>query len=478
MPWREAVEPVRMERIAVVAPRPLLRDVLVRVAAAGQVELDPPIDTERTAIPAQRRLEEMTGEKRAAPALADQEPDLDRLVELGRDDLLAGEAELQTWAADAVERDGVAALTGWAVASTLPALRTAVGQLGGSVVRLPPPPGADPPTLLPVASRVHEAMSPLVETYGTVPYADLDPTVLAGVAYVGMFGIMFGDVGHGLLLVLAGLLLRSGRVKRLSGVARGWLFVFGAGVAATVVGLLYGECFGPTGLFRPIWLSPTDQPVTLLVAGIAVGAVLLSGAFAIGTLNRWREGGWPLALYAPSGLAGVALFLGLGAIAVGLYADGTWGTWLLLTGAGVWAVGLVLAFIGLLYGAGFSATGVLQALVELLDTVIQVGTNLISFARLAAFGLAHAALAGLVWQATRHLGGGGPLGWLLAGVVFAIGNLVAFTLEALVAAVQALRLEYYELFSRIFQTEGRPFRPWHVPTVSVDTAPERSESVS
>jgi V/A-type H+-transporting ATPase subunit I len=150
-------------------------------------------------------------------------------------------------------------------------------------------------------------------------------------------------------------------------------------------------------------------------------------------------------------------------------------------GAAVWATGLALAFVGLFYGAGFGAAGAVQAFVELLDTVLQVGANLLSFARLAAFGLAHAALAGLVWQATQDLARGGPLDWVWAVVVFVLGNAVAFTLEALVAAVQALRLEYYELFSRVFQSEGRPFRPWHIPTVSAaswEQAPERSESVS
>jgi V/A-type H+-transporting ATPase subunit I len=446
------------------------------VAAAGQVELDPPVDREQTAVPAARRLGDLAGDQPVVPALAEREVDLDQLVELGRADLLAGEAALQTLAADAEERDGVAALTGWAAAPALPALRATLVPVGGGVVRLAPPPGVDPPTLLPEGSRLHDELSPLVKTYGTVPYADVDPTVMAAVAYMAMFGMMFGDVGHGLLLVLAGLVLRAGWIERLSKVAQAWPFVLGAGVAATAVGLLYGEFFGPTGLLTPLWLSPTDEPVTLLVAGIGVGAVLLAGSYALGSLNRWREGGWPLALYAPSGGAGIALFLGLGAVALGAYVDGTWGRLLLAAGVVVWAAGLVLVFIGLLFGAGLSATGVLQALVELVDTVIRVGANLVSFARLAAFGLAHAALAGLVWEGTRHLAGGGPLDWLWAVLVFALGNVVAFSLEALVAAVQALRLEYYELFSRIFQAEGRPFRPWHVPTVAGEPAAERSES--
>ena len=97
------------------------------------------------------------------------------------------------------------------------------------------------------------------------------------------------------------------------------------------------------------------------------------------------------------------------------------------------------------------------------DVVIRIGSNVVSFARLAAFGMTHAALAAVVWLATAALWQGGPLAKAAAVVVFVVGNVLTFGLEALVAGVQALRLEYYELFSRVFQGEGRPFRPWHIP---------------
>lgn len=465
MPWREATEPVRMERVAVVAPRELIRDVLVRLADAGTVDLDPPLTEHEAAGPAVRRLEALATDASAAapvaPLLADPEIDLDILVAEGRADLLAGEASLQRQRDGAVTRDDLTALLGWAVAAELSTLRDRLAAVGGAVVRLPRPRGVDPPTLLPARGELRASLTPLVDTYGTVPYSDLDPTVVAGLAYVAMFGMMFGDAGHGLLLVGAGLSLRAGRPRRLPKVHRAWPFVLGAGVAATVFGALYGEFFGPTGVLPPLWLAPMEQPVHLLVAALGVGAALLAGAYALGTVNRWREGGWPLAVYAPSGIAGTGLFLGLGTIALGVYV-GT--AWVLVAGIVVWLAGLGLVFVGLLANSEGGATGVLRSIVELLDSVIRAGSNVLSFARLAAFGLTHAALAALVWQATTNLAGGGPPAWLGAAVVFLVGNALAFSLEALVAAVQALRLEYYELFSRVFQTEGRPFRPWHIPT--------------
>jgi V/A-type H+-transporting ATPase subunit I len=99
--------------------------------------------------------------------------------------------------------------------------------------------------------------------------------------------------------------------------------------------------------------------------------------------------------------------------------------------------------------------------------VVRLGTNLVSFARLAAFGLTHAALGAIVWAGTTTLWDAGGLAVLGAIVLFLVGNAVSFALEAVVAGVQALRLEYYELFSRVFQNEGRPFRPWHLPIASL-----------
>ena len=101
---------------------------------------------------------------------------------------------------------------------------------------------------------------------------------------------------------------------------------------------------------------------------------------------------------------------------------------------------------------------------ELVDLVVRLGSNVVSFARLAAFGLTHAALGAVVWEATSSLWGQGLAAGLAAVLVFVVGNTLTFALEGVVAAIQALRLEYYELFSRVFDLEGRPFQPWHVPT--------------
>ncbi len=429
MSWRETLTPVRMERLALVSREEDLPRMLDAIASTGAVELD-------------------LGEASSTPGADERRRVADAAVVSGR---LRG-------------------LVGWAPARDLDRVAAELGAVGASAVPLPRPAGLEPPTLL-TGPHPRGAARLLVDTYGTVPYADVDPSRLAALSYVLMFGIMFGDVGHGAILVIAALVLRSGRIRPLASFRRVWPMVLGGGLAAMVAGVLYGEAFGPTGLVPVLWLDPLAAPVPLLLAALVVGAVLTAAAYAVGTINRVREGGWGYALYARTGVAGSLLFLAVPLLAGGILL----GSAALDISAGALAfLGIAFVFVGLLVESGGGATGVFQAAIELVDTVIRLGSNLVSFARLAAFGLTHAALTMVTWNATVALW---APDWhaILAILVFVVGNVVTFGLEALVAGIQALRLEYYELFSRIFQTEGRPFRPWNPPAAAEDAAPASSE---
>lgn len=448
MPWFKAALPVRMTRVALVAPAGSLRSMLVEVAQAGCVEIDA-----GTADPSSQAAATSN-----AAVLSASEPDLEALARQGREDLIAGERQLRQYAAGAVPRHSAYGLAGWMPADQLDTLARTLAAIGCAVVPIRSPRGADVPTLMTVPAG-RQAASSLVSTYGTVPYADISPAWLAFGSYVLMFGMMFGDVGDGLLLVAAAIAMRATWPRWLAAFRNAWPFVAGAGVAAVGFGFAYGEFFGPTGVIPVVWLDPIARPIPLLVAGLAFGTVLLAGAYVLGVANRWREGGLPVALCAPSGIAGSALFLGTGVLAAGWYFHS--GT-LLGVGVVVGAAALVVAFTGFLAVAGGGGYGTIQASVEVFDLVVRLGSNIASFARLAAFGLAHAALGLLVWEGTQALWHRGGFMVPLAAALFLAGTALAFALEGLVAAVQALRLEYYELFSRIFVTQGRPFRPWYL----------------
>ncbi|MCF3142527.1 ATPase [Streptomyces platensis] len=460
MPWSEELSPVPMQRVALVTPHAVLRESLVRIADAGCIDLDRaggPGHSEGT--PGAARAEGLR-EAPAQPVLSAARPDLKALERVGDTDRLAGEAQLAERLNDAVRRGTVAALVGWCPATEVSQMNARLAGLGSVLVPLRAPRGIDPPTSLRTTGPVRKSFTSLVTTYGTPRYADLDPTWAAAALYAVMFGMMFGDVGHGALLLLGALSLYFRRPRRFARWHDAWPFAAAAAVTSMVAGLAYGEFFGPTGVLPVLWLEPLRQPERLLLTAVGVGAVLLLLAYVAGAVNRWREGGFPDALYALSGIAGGTAFLGLAGLATGAALHLTW---LLLVGSVLAVAGVALAAVGTYTSTVRGLPGLLQTAVQLFDGVIRIASNGVSFARLAAFGLTHAALSQVVWGGTLGLAHHGPLGIVGAVALFLVGNALVFLLEALVAGVQALRLEYFELFSRVYDGQGRPFRPWHVP---------------
>lgn len=459
MRWLDRVVPEPMERVACVCPQSATRAALVALARVGNVELETlPGPGDPALADALAKAQQIASQSSAR--LASEAPDPIRLAAQGRADLLAGEIELERRASAAVEHGPFSILVGWVAKENRDTVAAALAPLGATVVPLPPPPWREPPTALP-SSPSRDQFHSVVDTYGTAHYRDVDPTPFAAFSFVLMFGMMFGDLGDGLVLAVLSLGVRLSRWPLLEPVRRVWRVPAAAGLTAAFFGLLYGEAFGPTGWVPTLWLRPLENPMRLLVAGLAAGAGLLGLSYVLGTVNRFREGGLGAALVAGSGLAGSAMFAGAGSALGGVLLR-----WpgLIVLGLILLVVGAVLVFLGLLAHSGTAPTGIFQAFVELFDTLLGLGVNAISFARLAAFGMVHAALGWVVWMGFTGLWRPG-FGAVVALAVFGLGHVLAFVLEAVVAGIQALRLEYYELFSRIFAGEGRPFRPWSMPVV-------------
>ena len=148
MPSADLVLPKRMSRVAVVAPRPRVREVLVELARSGVVELVgnlPPPEGEE--VEALRRLHRAGGTA-AEPAVLDRLPDIAALEAAGESDLLEGEVELVRHALLAVPHGSFAVWVGWAPTDTLAPLNDRLAGIGAAAVELPRPAWVEPPTLL------------------------------------------------------------------------------------------------------------------------------------------------------------------------------------------------------------------------------------------------------------------------------------------------------------------------------------------
>lgn len=287
---------------------------------------------------------------------------------------------------------------------------------------------------------------PLVKSYGIPRYGEFDPSLLFALTYLLLFGAMFGDVGHGgVILVLAVLLYRKlGKVA--------WLGV-AAGAVSMVFGVLYGSIFGYEDVIAPVWLSPLHDPIRILTVAILFGVGFIVFTLLANTYNKLMAGHVAEAVFDSTGLAGLLFYLGA---AAGLASQAG-----MPALAGYGALAWTLALIGIGAVAVFKwvetraslGERALVTAIETLETGINLFANTLSFMRVAAFSLNHVALALAVFTIANGLDVAGH--WI---TIF-LGNVVIIVLEGGIVAIQALRLMYYEGFSRFFSGDGTEFVP-------------------
>lgn len=395
-----------------------------------------------------------------------------------RVEALADDEERMLHAVDGFPRTRTAALlAGWVAvedaARVMEAVRSATE--GRCAVTFPAD-GEAPASTAPVVLRPPGWLRPfarLVEPYGLPRYGEMDPTLFVAAGYLVMFGMMFGDVGHGALLVLAGLgmrLLFAGPVVRDLGLVLAW-----AGLASAGFGLVYGSCFGlPSFREHALWRDPLEgDPMELILGAMALGAGTLGLGIGLNLLNRWRARDWTGMALDHFGVAG-ALFYATGILWVlqgGGRSGGGLPPWVFWLGLGVplvaWCLRPPLERILIGPKAGAAGEGSLggalvKSIVGAFEVTLLFLANTVSFVRLAAYALSHAAILAAAFTMADQVRSMPRLGATLAVVLIVAGNLAAMVLEGLVASVQALRLQYYEFLGKFFSGEGTPFTPFRL----------------
>lgn len=280
---------------------------------------------------------------------------------------------------------------------------------------------------------------PLLAMWGTPGREEVDPTGLLALVVPLLFGFMFPDVGHGLVLAIFAALYSRRRPQ-----AR---FLIPCGLAAAAFGLLFGEVFGFHGLVPALWMHPMDDPVEILTIPVLFGmGLMLLGLILAGFEARWHGQlrRWLL-------VDGAVLLLYASALAGMFVPEAFW-----LSGL---AIVQYLAGSMLLADWGAKLNSLPAALVELLLSAFELSMNTLSFLRVGAFALGHAALS----HAVLTLAGSAenPIAW---GVIVVLGNLFAIALESLLVFVQTTRLVLFEFFIRFLQAEGRLFQPLAQPS--------------
>ena len=322
----------------------------------------------------------------------------------------------------------------------------------------------EPPTKL-ENPKLFKPFEMYVKMYGLPAYGEMDPTWFVAITYSFIFGAMFGDAGQGLLLFIGGLFLYKRKHIDLAGI------ISCAGVFSTFFGLMFGSVFGFEDLIPALWLRPVDSMTTIpfigklntvfiVAIGFGMGIILLCMVFNI--INSFKMHDVEKTWFDTNAVAGL-VFYGSAVLCIGLFVSGH-----AVPGGAVLAIMFGLPLLLIFFKEPLTnlvekkaevmpkekGMFIVQGIFELFEVILSYFSNTLSFVRIGAFAVSHAAMMEVVLM-LAGAENGSP-NW----IVIILGNLFVCAMEGLIVGIQVLRLEYYEMFSRFYKGSGRKFEPF------------------
>ena len=311
-----------------------------------------------------------------------------------------------------------------------------------------------PPTKL-KNNKVFRPFEYLVNMYGAPNYDEVDPTPFFAITYMLLYGLMFGDLGQGLVFLALGFLLTKKNkvygdlLKRI-------------GISASVFGLMYGSFFGKEDLIPTLLIKPFDNVMTVLIASVIFGISLMVISYIIGIYNKVKkQNDIEEGIFGKEGLAGLMMMLSFIIIVLNLVGKSP-------IPMAIGQIILIISIIMIIFKKPIArkisgsnklydsskSDYYIESSFSIIEALLSVFSNLVSFTRVGAFAINHVGLY-MAFEVMANLVGGGFWGF----IILLLGNILIIGLEGMIVFIQGLRLEFYEMFSKYYQGNGRLFRP-------------------
>jgi len=302
------------------------------------------------------------------------------------------------------------------------------------------------------------------EIYGVPRYTEVDPTLFIAITYTLLYGVMFADLGHGIVLSLIGYYMFKKMKMPLGNI------LIPCGISSAIFGIIFGSVFGNENLLNPMFhaLGFVEKPIkimesatSLLAVSVAIGIVLVICAMFINVYSCFKRNEKGEAIFSHNGISGIILYSSFITLALTMVTDTAINTNLLV----ILGIFLPMLLIFLKEPLGNLIDGhkghiesigdyIIESFFELFEVILSYLSNTLSFLRVGAFVLIHAGMMTTFNSLAEITGGGVP-----AMVILIFGNIFVIVLEGLLVGIQVLRLEYYEMFSRFYNGDGRVFEP-------------------
>ena len=307
-----------------------------------------------------------------------------------------------------------------------------------------------------------------IEMYGLPSHNEIDPTPIVSVFYAFLFGFMFGDLGQGAVLSILGLIISKWKKSRLASI------VSVCGISSMIFGCLFGSIFGFEDLIPALWLRPgeamSDIPLigrlnTVFIVAIGIGCAVILFSMILNIINRVKSNEYGEALFDTNGVAGIVFYGSAVTVAV-LFL-----TQHIVLASSILIIMFVIPLLLIFFKEPLThfleksahifpeekGMFFVQGFFELFEVLLSYFSNTLSFVRVGAFAISHAAMMEVVLLLSGATGDAASINWF--GII--LGNIFVCGMEGLIVGIQVLRLEYYELFSRFYKGLGRVFVPYN-----------------
>ena len=322
-------------------------------------------------------------------------------------------------------------------------------------------------------NRVTDGLNMVTNMYSLPAYGTVDPNPLMAPFFIVFFGLMFADIGYGILMILAALFALA-KIKPQEGSLSFCRLLLWGGIATTIAGFMTGSLFSdapkqiydvicaskgiePTWQGLPRLFSPTEDSILVLVGSLILGWLHLNTGMVVSFVQKWKHGNKADAIWEEGSL------------------------WVLLIGAAIFALkklnvlpwipdvvamaALIIGVVMLLFGAGRNAKGfgkVTAAFGCIYNTATGWFGDILSYSRIMALMLA-GGVVGQVFNTVAIMpaknGGINAVTVIAFVVIFLLGHAMNFGLNLLGCYVHDLRLQCLEFFGKFYQDGGKPFKP-------------------